>query len=162
MSGLLDEEKQTSTLVLGDVRQGSGAHGYGVHVIRNMYTCPVFADCRLPRRDRRTFPPACCGPLWSFSPSPCGWLVLPLSSSPEVGSYPVVGCLVSSQTSEALFPGTNVVNVVPFRNSENVVSFVLPCFAFQERCERATFSRDNAPAGDQCWKLGRAGFGLRV
>ena len=44
MSGLLDEEKQTSTLVLGDVRQGPAAHGYGVHVTRNMYACPVL--CR--------------------------------------------------------------------------------------------------------------------
>ena len=103
----------------------------------NANSCPQ-------RRDRRTFllPPL---PLW-FSPVVCPPPLLhPASLPPVVGwsfllpslwlvvlsPLPLVGSLVSSHTSEALFHRKNVVNSVTMRNSKKSCFLRLAIFEFQ-------------------------------
>ena len=99
-------------------------------------------------------------------PSPCGWLFL-VPSPPccwSVGSSPhfMVDSLVSFQTNEPLFHRKKVVTLVALRNSRKSCPSRCHLFNFKGRCESATFSHENAPEGDRCRKLGRAGSKLRV
>ena len=84
-------------------------------------------------------------PLW-LSFSACGWVVLPpLPCSWFFPPLPVVGSLVSSRTSEALFHRENLVRVL----SQRLVFQSWPPFITTSRCHH-TFHFDNFAGHFQC------------